>query len=182
MGTRLSRGVIQPVNYRHMAASIFDSVPANYHSALADPLWRAAMEDEYRAPIDNGTWSLVPPPPDANIVSGKWIFKNQFHSDGTLTRRKARWVIRGYSQRPGVDYNETFSPVVKPATIHIILNLALSRGWPIHQLDVKNALLHGNLNETVYCQQPPGFIKPSAPNHVCLLKKSLYGLRQEPCA
>jgi hypothetical protein len=140
------------------------------------------MEDEYRALIDNGTWSLVPPPPDANIISGKWIFKNKFHSDGTLTRRKARWVVRGYSQRPGVDYDKTFSPVVKLATIRIILNLALSRGWPIHQLNVKNALLHGNLNETVYCQQPPGFVKPSTLNHVCLLKKSLYGLRQEPCA
>jgi hypothetical protein len=150
MGTQLSHGVIQPVNYRHMAASIFDAVPANYRSALADPLWRGAMEDEYRALIDNGTWSLVPPPPDANIVSGKWIFKNKFHSDDTLTRRKACWVVRGYSQRPGVDYDETFSPVVKPVTIHIVLNLTLSRGWPIHHLDVKNVFLHDNLNETVY--------------------------------
>jgi len=74
-------------------------LPANYRSALADPNWRAAMEDEYKALIDNGTWRLVPRPPGANVVSGKWIFKHKYNSDGSLARHKARWVIRGFSQQ-----------------------------------------------------------------------------------
>jgi len=140
------------------------------------------MVDEYRALIDNGTWRLVPRPPRANVVSGKWIFKHKYHSDGSLDRHKARWVVRRFSQQHGLDYDETFNPVVKPATIRVILSLAVSRSWPIHQLDVKNAFLHGHLEETVYCQQPPGFVDPTAPDHVCLLQKSLYGLKQAPRA
>jgi len=112
------------------------------------------MAEEYQALIDNGTWRLVPLPPGANVVTGKWIFKHKYHSDGTLARHKARWVVRGFSQRHGIDYDETFSPVVKPATIRAVLSIAASHAWPIHQLDVKNAFLHGHLEETVYCQQP----------------------------
>jgi hypothetical protein len=107
-------------------------------------------------------------------------FCNKFHSDGTLAHRKARWVVRGYSQRPGIDYDETFSPVAKHATIRLVLQIALSCSWPIRQLDVKNAFLHGNLEEVVYSQQPPGFIDPTHPDHVCYLHKSLYGLKQAP--
>jgi hypothetical protein len=158
------------------------TVPTNYRSALADPNWRAAMDDEYKALMDNRTWRLVPRPHDANIVSGKWIFRHKFHSDGRLARYKARWVVRGFSQQHGIDYAETFSPVVKPATIRTVLSIATSRSWPIHQLDVKNAFLHGTLDETVYCQQPSGFVDPAHPDHVCLLQKSLYGLKQAPRA
>jgi hypothetical protein len=140
------------------------------------------MAEEHQALIDNGTWSLVPRPPQANIVTGKWIFRQKFHSDGSLARYKARWVVRGFSKRPGIDYDETFSPVVKPATIRLVLHIAVSSSWPIRQLDVKNAFLHGNLDEVVYCQQPPGFVDPSRPDHVCRLHKSLYGLKQAPRA
>jgi len=139
------------------------------------------MVDEYKALVDNGTWRFVPRPPRANVVSGKWIFKHKYHSDGSLARHKARWVVRGFSQQHGIDY-DTFSPVVKPAMIRVILSLAASRAWPIHQLDMKNAFLHGHLEETVYCQQPPSFVDPTTPDHVCLLQKPLYGLKQAPRA
>jgi len=157
-------------------------IPGNYRSALADPQWRAAMEDEYQALIDNDTWRLVPRPPGANVVTGKWIYKHKFHSDSSLARHKARWVVRGFTQRHDIDYDETFSPIVKLATIHVVLSIATSRSWPIHQLDVKNAFLHGHLEETVYCQQALGFVDPAHPDHVCLLHRSLYSLKQAPRA
>jgi hypothetical protein len=140
------------------------------------------MQSEFDALQSNNTWTLVPRPAGVNIVTGKWVFRHKFLSDGTLDRYKARWVLRGFTQRPGIDYDETFSPVVKPATIRVVLSLALSKSWPMHQLDVKNAFLHGTLTETVYCAQPTGFVDSSRPDHVCKLNRSLYGLKQAPRA
>jgi histone deacetylase 1/2 len=94
------------------------------------------MQSEFDALKANDTWTLVPRPPGVNIVTGKWVFRHKFKADGTLDRYKARWVLSGFTQRPGVDYDETFSPVVKPATVRVVLSLALSRSWPMHQLDV----------------------------------------------
>jgi hypothetical protein len=140
------------------------------------------MLEEYDALLQNHTWELVPRPRQANIVTGKWIFKHKFSADGTLERYKARWVLQGFTQRPGIEFAETFSPVVKPATVRTVLSLALSRRWHVHQLDVKNAFLHGTLTETVYCQQPSGFEDSAHPDYVCRLNKSLYGLKQAPRA
>jgi histone deacetylase 1/2 len=95
------------------------------------------MLDEYNALIGNDTWSLVPKPAGVNVVTGKWIFRHKFNADGTLARYKARWMVRGFTQQAGVDYEETFSPVVKPTTIRVVLNLSTSSSWPIHQMDVK---------------------------------------------
>ena len=140
------------------------------------------MVEEHEALLQNHTWDLVPRPARANIVTRKRILKHKFQADGSLERYKARWVLCGFSQGPGVDFSETFSPVVKPATIRTVLSLALSRQWPIHQLDVNNAFLHGTLTETVYCMQPSGFEDPTHLNFVCHLNKSLYGLKQAPWA
>jgi len=138
------------------------------------------MEDEYAALLANQTWDLVPRPPGGNVVTSKWIWTHKRRADGTLDRYKARWVLRGFTQCPGVNYDETFSSVVKPATVRTVLSLALSRSWPVHQLDVKNAFLHGTLTETVYCTQPAGFVDPAHPELVYQLNKSHYGLKQAP--
>ncbi|GJV07782.1 ribonuclease H-like domain-containing protein [Tanacetum coccineum] len=144
--------------------------------------WRNAMYDEYNALVKNDTWLLVPRPAGVNMVHSMWLFKHKFNADETLSRYKARLVANGSSQQLGVGFDETFSPVVKPATIRTVLSLAVSRKWPIHQLDVKNAFLNGDLSETVYMHQPPGFIDARFPNHVCRLQRSLYGLKQAPRA
>lgn len=140
------------------------------------------MQVEYTALIQNRTWSLVPHSRGANIVTGKWLFHHKFKAGGSLECYKARWVVRGFSQRPGVDFEETFSSVVKAATIHTVLSVAATRQWPVHQMDVNNAFLHRHLTEHVYCQQPVGFIDANNPDHVCLLDQSLYDLKQGPRA
>jgi hypothetical protein len=108
------------------------------------------MEQEYSTLIGNNTWDLIPQPPKCNVVTGKWVFKHKFNADGSLECYKVQWVLRGFTQQPGIDFSETFSPVVKPAIVRTVLSLALLCGWPIHQLDVNNALLHGTLLEVVY--------------------------------
>jgi hypothetical protein len=118
------------------------------------------MSEEFEALKANNTWDLIPRPPGVNLISGKWIFRHRLHPDGSLACYKARWVLRGFTQRSGIDFDETFSLVVKPATIWTVLTLALGRDWPIHQLDVNHAFLQGTLSETVYCVQPSGFIDP----------------------
>jgi hypothetical protein len=116
------------------------------------------------------------------VVTGKWLFRHKLTSDGSLDHYKACWVLRGFTQCPGVDYDETFSLIVKFATVRVVLSLALSQNWAIHQLDVKNAFLHGTLTETVYCSQPTGFVDAAHPDLVYRLNCSLYGLKQAPRA
>jgi hypothetical protein len=184
MVSRAKTGLFKPIDRLNLSVthSSLSPILKTYRGALHDPNWHRAMHDEFEALRTNETWTLVPCPAHANVVSGKWIFKHKFHSDGRLARYKARWVVRGFSQQPGIDFDETFSPVVKRATIHIVLSIVVSRSWPIHQLDVKNAFLHGKLDEEVYCQQPLEFVDPRCPDYVCRLHKSPYGLKQAPRA
>ncbi|GJV05450.1 putative RNA-directed DNA polymerase [Tanacetum coccineum] len=141
-----------------------------------------AQHKEYDALMKNGTWSLVPRASNTNVVDGKWVYRLKRDKNGAITRYKARFVAKGCRQQPGIDFHETFSPVVKSTTIRAVLSLAVTNDWPLRQLDIQNAFLHGNLKEQVYMKQPPGFIDPQRPNHVCLLHKSLYGLKQAPRA
>jgi histone deacetylase 1/2 len=122
MRTRGKHGFRVPAIFE--AASL-SPIPRSYRAALADPNWREAMEAEYSALLTNKTWDLLPRPPQGNVVTGKWVFKHKFNPDGTLERSKARRVLRGFTQRPGIDFAETFSPVVKPATVRTVLSLAL---------------------------------------------------------
>ncbi|KAK8921170.1 hypothetical protein KSP39_PZI019934 [Platanthera zijinensis] len=167
---------------RHFATSLSSvSIPNSVQEARQHPGWRAAMEEEMTAIWANQTWTLVPLPPGQHPVGCKWVFVIKHAPDGTIARLKARLVARGFTQQQGLDYEETFSPVAKLNSVRVLLSVAVHRHWPLHQLDIKNAFLNGDLHETVYMRQPPGF-ETTGESHVCLLKKSIYGLKQSPRA
>lgn len=131
--------------------------PYNLDEALGDANWKDAMDTKYLALMKNKTWHHVPPQKGRNIIGCKWVYKIKRKSYGSLDRYKACLVAKGFKQQYGVDYDDTFYPVVKHATIRIIISIAISRGWSLRQLDVQNAFLHGVLEEEVYMQQPPGY-------------------------
>nr|GEZ50350.1 ribonuclease H-like domain-containing protein [Tanacetum cinerariifolium] len=168
----------RPTQHFTLHVSSVSHLPKSYSAAFNDPNYKNAMCDEYNALINNRTWVLVPRPSDTNIIRCMWLFRHKYLADGTLSRYKARLVANGSTQSKGIDVEETFSPVVKPSTIRTVLGLAISLHWPIHQLDVKNAFLHGDLSKTVYMYQPPGFHDSTHPDYVCLLQRSLNGLKQ----
>ncbi|MFS8015034.1 putative RNA-directed DNA polymerase [Helianthus anomalus] len=156
--------------------------PKGYKTASKEQHWRDAMNAEMMALHKNQTWTLVPRPSHANVVGSKWIYRTKYHANGSIDRYKARLVAQGFSQIPGFDYSHTFSPVVKATTIRLVLSLAITNKWNLHQLDVNNAFLNGNLGEVVYMEQPPGYVDSQKPDYVCRLDKALYGLKQAPRA
>nr|GEW76414.1 ribonuclease H-like domain-containing protein [Tanacetum cinerariifolium] len=122
-------------------------LPRSHVHAFRDPNLKEAMLDEYNDLITNGTLVLVPRPANVNVVRSMWLFKHKFNTDGSLSIYKAPLVANGRNLQRGIDCDQTFSLVVKPATIRTVLSLAVSRDWPIHQLDVNNAFLHGHLSK-----------------------------------
>jgi hypothetical protein len=158
------------------------AAPVSHHDALCEPAWHAAMSDEFSTLSQTRTWVLVTRPPGVNIVGSKWVFRTKHRPDGSVEKHKARLVARGFTQQLGIDYGDTFSPVMKPATVRLVLSIVVSRGWTLRQIDVSNAFLHGFLSEDVYMQQPPGFEDAQYPSHVCKLQRAIYGLKQSPRA
>jgi hypothetical protein len=140
------------------------------------------MEEELEALHRNHTWELVPRTKAMHVIGSKWVLKTKLKPDGSLDRLKARLVAKRYHQIDGLDYTETYSPVIKPGTIRMVISIALVHKWSIRQLDVKNAFLHGFVSEDIYMEQPPGTADPQYPSHVCKLRKALYGLKQAPRA
>eukprot|EP00253_Pinus_taeda_P032276 PITA_32276 len=138
------------------------------------------MKDEMLALSKNGTWDLVELPKDRKTVGCKWVFKLKRGVDDTEDRYKVRLVAKGFSQKAGIDFHEIFSPVVKIVSIRIVLALVALLDLELHQLDVKTAFLHGDLDEEIYMEQPEGFVQHRNKKFVCRLKKSLYGLKQSP--
>ena len=136
-----------------------------------------AMEQELTTLEKNGTWILTSLPPGKKALSSKWVYKTKFRPDGSVERHKARLVIRGFEQVKDKDYKHTFSPVAKLTTVRVFIALATAKGWPLHQLDINNAFLHGFIDEEVYMQPPAGY-KKASPTQVCKMQRSLYGLQQ----
>jgi len=143
--------------------------------------WSLAMNEEIASLQANGAWVLVEEPQGVKSIPVRWIFKKKLDAQGNIERYKARLVAKGFMQREGLDFNEVFAPVSKHTTLRTLLGMVASQDLELHQLDIKTAFLNGELEETIYMQQPRGYEEGST-NTVCLLKKSLYGLRQAPRA
>jgi len=137
------------------------TIPGNVEEALTDPYWANAIKEELEALRKNKTWALVELPKGKKNVGCKWIFSIKYKADGSIDRYKARLVTKGYTQTYGIDYQETFSPVAKLNNVKVLLSLAANLDWLLHQLDVKNVFLHGDLEDEVYLDIPLGCLSSS---------------------
>lgn len=153
-----------------------------YHlSRIDEPTtaeWKVATDSEYNLPIGKKTWRLVELPPGRKAVGCKWVFRLKHSCNGTVERFKARLLAKGYTQKYGIDYGETFSPVVRFSSIRCSLAFAVQNDLLIHQMDVETAFLNGKLDEEIYMQQPKEYVKPVEEHLVYKLEESLYGLKQ----
>jgi transposase InsO family protein len=163
------------------AEPLDDEDPRSYEEAIASPNrdnWQQAMDEELNSLSENKTWNLVPRPKNHKVLRGRWVYRTKLGLDGKVARYKARWVVRGFEQIEGINYNETYAAVVKPATCKILFALAAVKNLKIEQMDVVTAFLYGPIKEEVYVEVPHG--TDSGKNQVCLLNKALYGLKQAP--
>ena len=153
--------------------------PKSYKEAVLDENWRFAMKDEITACENNGTWTIEDLPQGKQALGCMWVFRLKFNVDGTLERHKARIVVLGNHQTNCLDYNETFAPVAKMVTVRAFLQQVASLNWEVHQMDVHNAFLHGDLDEEIYMKPPLGFSTNDKSKVLCR-RKFLYGLKHAP--
>lgn len=140
--------------------------------------WKSAMQHEFSSLMSNQTWTLEDLPAGAKAIPCKWVFKRKMTEDGNVDRYRARLVAKGFAQRHGCDYDETYAPVIKWSTLRTLLAIAAQNAMAITHLDVTTAFLYGDLDESVFMKQPEGFVQPGAENKVCRLRKAIYGLKQ----
>lgn len=146
--------------------------PKFYHEAIHDSRWKNAMDLELAALESNQTWDVLDLPANVKPIGCRWVYKLKFLPNGNIDRFKARLVAKGYTQQPGIDFHDTFSPTAKIVTIRCLLSLASIKGWSLHQLDVPNAFLQGDLDEDIFMDLPLGY-KIQGNNKVCKLRRSL---------
>lgn len=157
------------------------TLPTTYNEAIRGTNaseWHKAMADELDQIEENHTWELVPPPHDAKPVRAKWVYANKTDAHNQLQRRRARLGAKGFTQKYGIEYNETFAPVAKYSTLRYILCFAAQKDIEMLQLDVKSAFLNGKLDEVIYLEQPAGSVASGKEKWVYRLLKALYGRKQ----
>ena len=143
-------------NYRAFLAALTSThEPQSFKEAMKDDLWRKYMQEEIIALENNGTWTMKDLPPGKRALGSQWVYRNKYDSNGLLDKHKSRLVVLGNHQREGIYYTEAFAPVAKMVTVRTFLAIAASKHWELHQMDVQNAFLHGDLEEKVYMRPPP---------------------------
>ena len=136
------------------------------------------MVEEYKSIMKNDVWEIVPRPEGKSVVTSRWLYKIKHGADGRIEKYKARFVVRGFSQKEGVNYDETFSHVARYTSIRSTIAIASTMGWNLHQTNFKTSFLNGVIEEEFYIEQPYGFVVHMKESHTCKLKKDLYGLKQ----
>ncbi|GJT06568.1 putative RNA-directed DNA polymerase, partial [Tanacetum coccineum] len=187
LDSKVKYSIDKHVNYSSLSVENFNFStnlnkivePKTFDEASKDIRWIEAMNLEMEALNRNGTWVITELPVGRKPIGNKWVWKVKYKSTGDVERFKARLVAKGYNQKEGIDYDETFSPVVKIVTVRCILSLAVFNNWSVYQLDINNAFLYGDLEEDVYMSLPEGYFAKDD-KRVCKLVKSLYGLKQAP--
>jgi hypothetical protein len=164
----------------HLACN--DVEPQSFAEAERYAVWHAAMQSEMDAVEKNCTWELANLPRGHSAITLKWVFKLKRDEAGAIVKHKARLVARGFVQREGIDFDDTFAPVARMKSVQLLFALAAQEGWRVYHMDVKSAFLNGDLKEEVYVHQPPGFTIHGKEGKVLRLCKALYGLRQAPRA
>jgi hypothetical protein len=159
---------------------ISDVKPYSFEEVDKLQVWKDAMLEEYRSIIKNNVWDIVPRPKDKSMVYSKWIYKIKHAVDGSVGKFKASFLARGFTQKEGINCEDTFSPVSRYTSIQTIISLASVLGWKLHEMDVKTTFLNGKIEQEVFVEQPDGFVLHNKGTHVCKLRKALYGLKKVP--
>jgi hypothetical protein len=141
-----------------MVKVIHEVEPICFEQAVGNPKWDNAMDEEMATLDANATWELVALPKDKKAIGCKWVYKVKHNTNGSMNRYKARLVAKGYAQTYGINYEETYSLVAKMTTVRAIIAMATTKGWSLHQMDVKNVLFHGDLQEEMDMEQPPSYV------------------------
>ncbi len=141
-----------------------------FEQAVGNPKWDNAMDEEMATLDVNATWELVVLPKDKKAIGCKWVYKVKHNANGYVNKYKARLVAKGYAQTYHINYEETYSPIAKMTIVRAIIVMAATKGWSLHQMDVKNDFFHGDLQE-VYMEQPPSYVDQTHLNFVCKFKK-----------
>lgn len=180
---RSGRKTQPPSMYGEWAMIAGIEEPDSYAAAMKSEdvqKWRTAMDKEMQSLKKNDVWDLVKLPPGRKTIGCKWVYKVKMNADGTPEKYKARLVAQGFAQKQGVDYDETFCPVVRTESVRTVIALSAQNNLKLHQMDITTAFLNGELQEEAYMKQPQGYVKNGNEDLVCRLKKSLYGLKQSP--
>nr|GFC16103.1 retrovirus-related Pol polyprotein from transposon TNT 1-94 [Tanacetum cinerariifolium] len=164
------------------ALTVSQTEPKNIKEAMADSTWIELMQEELHQFDRLDVWELVDIPLCKNVINLKWLWKNKRDEENTVIRNKSRLVAKGYAQKEGVDFEESFAPVARLEAVRLFIAYVAHKSFTIYQMDVKTAFLCGPLKEEVYVNQPDGFVDPYHPEKVYRLKKALYGLKQAPRA
>jgi hypothetical protein len=179
---RMSRVPQRFFGYMALMSELIEVEPSSFQEASEQQVWRDAMMEEYSSIMKNDVWEVVPRPEWKSVVGFRWIYKIKHAADGSVDKFKARFVAKGFSQKEGIDFSETFAPVARYSSIRAVISIAAELGWQIHQMDVKTMFLNGVIDEEIYIEQPEGFEVHNRASHVCRLRRALYGLKQAPRA